>query len=68
MERYKLTYHFDETAPHFPQNNQSGFETENRVPEDSSKAIDKYLLHDKRLNQLWAQAKQSGFTSTSIYL
>lgn len=68
MERYKLTYHFDETASHLPQNNQSDFEIEDRVPEDSSKAIDKYLLHDKRLNQLWAQAKQSGFTSNSIYL
>lgn len=71
MERYKLTYHFDETASHLPQNNQnnqSDFEIEDRVPEDSSKAIDKYLLHDKRLNQLWAQAKQSGFTSNITYL
>lgn len=68
LERYKLSYHFDETAPHKPQNNQSDFEIEDQVSGASSKVIDKYILHDKRLNQLWAQAKQSGFTSNSTYL
>lgn len=62
MERYKLSYHFDDTA-HVTQNNDSDFEIKDRVSGDSSKVVDKYLLHDKRLNQLWAQAKQSGFTS-----
>jgi len=62
MERYKLSYHFDETA-HEPQNNQSDLELQDRVSGDTSKIVDKYLLHDKRLNQLWAQAKQSGFSS-----
>lgn len=62
MERYKLSYHFDETV-HEHQNNHSNFETQDRVTGDSSKTVDKYLLHDKRLNQLWDQAKQSGFTS-----
>jgi len=62
MERYKLSYHFDETA-HEPRNNQSYFEIQDHVSDDASKVVDKYLLHDKRLNQLWAQAKQSGFTS-----
>lgn len=59
MERYKLSYHFDQTAPK-PQNNQSDFRIQEQ---DSSKVVDKYLLHDKRLNQLWIQAKESGFTS-----
>lgn len=62
LERYKLSYHFDETV-HEHQSNQSDFEMPDRVSGDPSKVVDKYLLHDKRLNQLWAQAKQSGFTS-----
>lgn len=66
MERYKLSYHFDET-PHESQNNQSDFKIQEQESGDSSKVVDKYLLHDKRLNQLWIQAKQSGFTSNVIY-
>lgn len=62
MERYKLSYHFGETAQE-AQNNHSDFEIQDRVSGDSSTVVDKYLLHDKRLNQLWTQAKQSGFTS-----
>lgn len=65
LERYKLSYHFDETI-HESQNNQSDFEIQDRVSDVSSKVVDKYLLHDKRLNQLWTQAKQSGFTSNII--
>lgn len=63
LERYKLSYHFDETEP---QINQTNFDTQDHVSGDSSKVVDKYLLHDKRLNQLWDQAKQSGFTSNII--
>lgn len=48
-----------------PKENRSNFEIHDRVSGDSSKVVDKYLLHDKRLNQLWAQAKQSGFTSNN---
>lgn len=66
LERYKLSYHFDETA-HEPQINRSDFELHHPGFGDSSKVVDKYLLHDKRLNQLWSQAKQSGFTSNIIY-
>lgn len=65
LERYKLTYHFDETV-HESQNNQTDFEIQDRISGASSKVVDKYLLHDKRLNQLWTQAKQSGFTSNII--
>lgn len=68
MERYKLNHHFDDTAQKL-QHNESDFEIQDRIPGDPSKVVvDKYLLHDKRLNQLWSQAKQSGFTSnTSNY-
>lgn len=65
MERYKLNYYFDETVQK-PQLNESDFEIQDRVSGDPSKVVvDKYLLHDKRLNQLWSQAKQSGFTSNT---
>jgi hypothetical protein len=60
-----LSYHFDETA-HKPQNNQSDFRIQEQESGDSLKVVDKYLLHDKRLNQLWIQAKESGFTSSLI--
>lgn len=60
-----MSYHFDGTA-HEPQKNQSDFEIQDRVSGDTSTIVDKYLLHDKRLNQLWTQAKQSGFTSNVI--
>ncbi|XP_060849532.1 uncharacterized protein LOC132928701 [Rhopalosiphum padi] len=63
LDRYKLSYHFDETEP---QINQTNFETQDHVSGDSSKVVDKYLLHDKRLNQLWDQAKQSGFTNIEL--
>jgi len=62
LERYKLSYHFDDNVNE-SQINHTHFETQDRVSADSSKVVDKYLLHDKRLNQLWDQAKQSGFTS-----
>lgn len=65
LERYKLSYHFDKTASQ-PSNNESDFSTQDQVFRDTSKIVDKYLLHDKRLNQLWDQAKQSGFTSDII--
>lgn len=64
MERYKLSYHFDDTSREF-QNNQSLFKIQDNVFKDSFKVVDKYLLHDKRLNQLWAQAERSGFTSNN---
>lgn len=64
LERYKLSYHFEDTAS-VPQNNQSLFEVQDNISKDSSKVVDKYLLHDKRLNQLWAQAERSGFTSNT---
>lgn len=63
MERYKLSYHFDGTTKEF-QNNQS-FKIQDDVFKDSFKVVDKYLLHDKRLNQLWTQAERSGFTSNN---
>lgn len=66
LERYKLSYHFDDTVNEPQIINHTHFETQDRVSEDSSKVVDKYLLHDKRLNQLWEQAKQSGFTSNII--
>lgn len=63
-----MNHHFDDTAQKL-QHNESDFEIQDRIPGDPSKVVvDKYLLHDKRLNQLWSQAKQSGFTSnTSNY-
>jgi len=63
LERYKLSYHFDDTVNEPQIINHTHFETQDRDSGDSSKVVDKYLLHDKRLNQLWDQAKQSGFTS-----
>lgn len=62
LERYKLSSHFDDSVNE-SQINHTHFETQDRVSGDSSKVVDNYLLHDKRLNQLWDQAKQSGFTS-----
>ncbi|XP_050436749.1 alpha-2-macroglobulin receptor-associated protein [Adelges cooleyi] len=64
LERYKLSYHFEDGDE--PKNNKSDFDIQDRVPGDSSIVVDKYLLHDKRLNKLWAQAKQSGFTSIEL--
>ncbi|XP_050536371.1 alpha-2-macroglobulin receptor-associated protein [Daktulosphaira vitifoliae] len=64
LQRYKLSYHFENNEE--PQINESYFDIQERVPKDSSIVVDKYLLHDKRLNQLWSQAKQSGFTSIEL--
>ncbi|XP_016665107.2 uncharacterized protein LOC103311835 [Acyrthosiphon pisum] len=66
LERYKLSYHFDDTVNEPQIINHTHFETQDRDSGDSSKVVDKYLLHDKRLNQLWDQAKQSGFTNIEL--